>query len=133
MTRTFTIVLSALALLVSIIATVNLLKAPSYRGIETTCTENGCETIETTNTLVGMNGSWVIYQLVIVILVSSLPLFAAFARPVIQRSVTWISALLLLVYSIAGGLSIGLAFMPTAILILVAGVVTLFIRKEVEH
>ena len=123
------IVLSGLAIVIAIAATIFLLKAPLYTGVETSCTESGCETIETTQTLVEANGSWVIYQLITVVLVSSLPLLTAFARPAIQRSITWISALLLLVYSIVGALSIGLAFMPSAILLLIAGILTPFTGK----
>lgn len=73
-------ILCALALILSIVATVSLLNASLYRGIETSCTENGCETVETTQTLVEMNGSWVVYQLGVVILISGLPLFALMFR-----------------------------------------------------
>lgn len=89
MTRTFAITLSTLAFLASIVATVNLLKAPLYRGFETHCTESGCETIETTRTLVEANGTWVIYQLIAVILVSGAPFFVVvFRRLTLQRWVT---------------------------------------------
>lgn len=73
-------ILCALALILSIVATVSLLNASLYRGIETSCTENGWETVETTQTLVEMNGSWVVYQLGVVILISGLPLFALMFR-----------------------------------------------------
>jgi hypothetical protein len=44
--------------------------------------------------------------------------------------VTWACTLLLMAYSIAGSMTIGLAFMPSAILLLIAAVITLFIRKD---
>jgi len=131
--KTIATVLSGLALLISIAATIFLLNAPSYWGIETTCTESGCETIQTTKTLAEANGRWVVNQLALVTLVSGAPLFAVvFRRLTLQRWVTWVSALLLLAYSIAGSLTIGLAFMPTALLLLIVGIITLFIHKDAE-
>jgi len=129
--RILATVLSGLAFLISITTTVSLMNAPLYQGIETHCTESGCETIETSQTLVEMNGSGVVYQLIVVILISSLPFLAAFARPAVQRPITWGAALIVLTYSIIGSLSIGLAFMPSAILLLIAGILTLFIRKDI--
>jgi len=126
-------ILSGLALLISIAVTISLLNAPLYRGTETHCTDDGCETLQTTKTLVQANGSWVINQLVLVTLVSGLPFFFALRRSAAQRWVTWVSALLLLAYSIAGAFTIGLAFMPGAILLLITGIVTLFIRRDADN
>ena len=128
--RILTTILSGLALLISIAASVSLLNAPLYKGFETSCTETGCETIETTMTLVEANGVKVVYQPIAVILISGLPLLAVFSRPAIQRLITWGAALLMLTYSIAGALSIGRAFIPSALLLLIAAVLTLFIRKD---
>ena len=122
MRRTFATILSGLAFFASIVATVFLLNAPLYSGMETSCTESGCETIQVTKTLVEANGRWVIYQLVVVDFISGVPLLVAFRRSGSQRLATWVPALLLLAYSIAGGLSIGLAFMPAAILLLIAAI-----------
>ena len=124
-------VLSGLALLLSVAATFYLLDAPLYQGTETSCTESGCETIETTKTLVEANGRWVVNLLIGVTLVSGAPLFVlVFRRLTLQRWITWISALLLLVFSVAGALTIGMAFMPSALLLLVAGVLTLLIGRK---
>lgn len=76
------------------------------------------------------NGTLVVYQLVAVTLASGVPLFAAFALPNSQRLVTWVFAMLLVAYSLAASLTIGGVFMPSAILLLTAAIVTLFIRKE---
>jgi hypothetical protein len=131
--KTIATILSGLALLISIAAAIFLLNAPSYRGIETSCTESGCETIQVTQTLVEANGTWVVYLLSMVTLVSGAPLFAVvFRRLTLQRWVTWVSALLLLAFSIAGSLTIGLAFMPSALLLLIVGILTLFIHKDAE-
>ena len=131
--RTLATILSGLAFLACIAATIYLLNAPLYQHIETVHTESGEQTIQGTATLAEVNGTWVIYQLVGVTLVSGVPLFVALRRSAIQRLVTWVCALLLMAYSIAGSFTIGLAFMPGAILLLFAAIATLFIRKGVDH
>jgi hypothetical protein len=132
--KTTATVLSGLALLLSIVATFYLLEAPLYQGTETSCIGDECETVETTKTLVEANGRWVVNLLIAVTLVSGAPLFAlVFRRLTLQRWVTWLSALLLLAFSIAGSFTIGLAFMPSALLLILAGILTLFIRKDAER
>jgi hypothetical protein len=130
--RTLAMILSGLAFLVSVAATIYLLNAPLYQHVETVLTESGEKTIQDTATLVEVNGSWVVYQLCAVTLVSGVPFFVALRRSALQRIVTWVSALLLMAYSIAGSFSIGLAFMPSAILLLIAAIATLFIRKGAD-
>ena len=131
--RTLATILSGLAFLTSIAATIYLLNAPLYQYVKVVHTESGEETIQGTATLVEENGNWVVNQLVGVTLVSGVPLFVALRRSALQRLVTWVSALLLMAYSIAGSFTIGLAFMPSAILLLIAAMATLFIRKGADH
>ena len=130
--RTLTIILGGMAFLASMAVTSYLLYAPLYKGIESHCTEGDCGTIQITRTLVEVNGTWVIYQLVAVTLVSGVPLFVALWRFAAQRAVTWVVTLLLITYSIAGSFTIGLLFMPSAILLLLAAVVTLFIPGSIN-
>jgi hypothetical protein len=127
--RTLATILSGLAFLTAIAATIYLLNAPLYQHV----TESGGETIQGIATLVEVNGAWVINQLVLVTLVSGVPLFIALRRSAYQRLVTWVCALLLMAYSIAGSFTIGLAFMPSAILLFIAAIATLFIRKGADH
>jgi hypothetical protein len=126
--RTLATILSGLAFLAAIAATIYLLNAPLYQHVKTVHTESGEQTIQGTATLVEVNGTWVINQLLLVTLVSGVPLFVALRRSTLHRLVTWVSALLLMAYSIAGSFTIGLAFMPSAILLLMAAIATLFIR-----
>lgn len=122
--RLLAMILSGLAFLASIAATNHLLNAPLYQigGSE--------ELIQDTMTLVEMNGTWVINQLVAATLVSGVPFFVALRRSAAQRMVTWVCTLLLMAYSIAGSFTIGLAFMPSAVLLLLAAIVALFIHKD---
>jgi hypothetical protein len=130
MMRKIATILCGLALFASVAATIYLLITPQYQFEETVVTESGYDTIQGMKTLVEVNGTWVAYLLVGVTLASSVPLFVALTRTSSQRLVTWVFALLLMAFSIVGGLSIGLLFMPSAILLLTAAIVTLFIRKD---
>jgi hypothetical protein len=127
--RTLATILSGLAYFASIAVTFYLLNAPLYQHV----TESVEQTIQGTATLVEVNGTWVVNQLFGVTLASGVPLFFALRRSALQRLVTWVSALLLMAYSIAGSFTIGLAFMPSAILLLIAAIATLFIRKGADH
>ena len=130
--RLLAIILSGLALLIAVALTIRLLNAPLYRGFESHCTDSGCEMVETTKTLVEANGIWVINQLILANLVTGVPLFVALRQSASQPLVTWVSALLVSAYSIAGSMTIGLAYMPSAILLLITAIVTLFIRKDAD-
>ena len=128
--RTLAAIFSGLALLLSIAATIYLSNAPLYMGFKTHCTDNGCETIETTKTLTEANGPGAVIQLVAVTLFSSVPLFYTLRKSTSQLLVTWVTTLLLFVYSIAGSMTVGLFFMPSAFLLLIVAFFTLFIQKK---
>jgi len=131
--RTFATILSGLAFLTSIAAFIYLLYAPFYQYVRVIDTPGDGETIRGTATLVEVNGTWVVILLAVATLVSGLPLFVALWWSALQRLVTWLSALLLMAYSIAGSFTIGLAFAPSAILLLIAAIATLFIHKGVDR
>lgn len=130
--RLLATILSGLALLIAIALTIRLLNVPLYRGFESHCTESGCEKVETTKTLIEVNGTWVIYELILVNLVAGVPFFVALRRSASQSLVTWVCTLLLMAYSIAGSMTIGLAYMPSALLLLITAIVTLFIRRDAD-
>ena len=132
--RTIAIILSALAFLVTITTAVSLVNAPMYQHMETTLTAGGQqETTQTTATLLEVNGRQVVVQFVVVALVSGIPFFVILKRSTSQRLLTWISALLLLAYSIAGSFTIGLFFMPGALLLLITALITFFISKDTDR
>ena len=98
--RKITVFLNLLALLSAAWMTYQLLTRPMYTGIETITTESGTTTVETSQTLVEVNGRWVFYNLVGLVIASGVPLLASLVWPPSQRWVTWLFAILLLVYSI---------------------------------
>ena len=115
--KTLAMILSGLAFLITAAATLYVLNLPVYKGIETVHTESGTTTIETTKTVAEANGPWVVYLLIGLTLISGVPLFIAFTRPTLLRLVMWVSMLLLMAFSILGAFTIGLAFLPGAILL----------------
>jgi len=133
MLRKLAMGLSFLALLSAAAATISLLNVPYYNVTETVQTESGYDSVQVTKTLVSVNGRRVVYLLIMVTLASGVPFIVALMKPSLQRMVTWIFALLLLVFSIAGSFTIGLFFMPSVILLIFAGIVTLFTVKEPVH
>ena len=133
MLRKLAMGLSFLALLSAAAATISLLNVPYYNVTETVQTESGYDSVQVTKTLVSVNGRRVVYLLIMVSLASGVPFIVALMKASLQRMVTLIFALLLLVFSIAGSFTIGLFFMPSVILLIFAGIVTLFTVKEPVH
>lgn len=130
--RTLTAIFSGLALILSIIATTLLSTSPLYQGYEKHCTDSGCETIESTKTLAEANGPGAVIQLVVVTLFSGAPLLYTLRKSTSQSLVTWVTTLLLFAYSIAGSMTVGLFFVPSTFLLLIAAVISLFIRRDVD-
>ena len=132
-------ILSGLALLISVLGTISLLNASVYEsteshcigicGVNDNCTET-CETTQIRTTLVEENGLGVLVLPITATLVSGIPFIVVLRRSALQRLLTWVSALLFLAYSIAARFTIGYIFIPSAILLLIVAFLTLFIRKE---
>jgi hypothetical protein len=66
----------------------------------------------------------------VVTLTTGVPFAAMLAFPGAQRAITWIVALLLIGFSVLAGFTIGLFFLPSGLLLLLAAILTLFIRNE---
>ena len=130
--RILAVIFTGLALLLSIAATIYLSNAPLYMGFKTHCTDSGCETIEATKTLTEANGPGAVIQLITVTLFSGVPLLYTLRKSTSQLLVTWVTTLLLFVYSIAGSMTVGLFFMPSAFLLLIAAIISLFIRRYID-
>ena len=130
MVRKLATILSALALLASAAATILLLSLQVYQGTVTEVTESGSVTFQTTKTLVGVNGYRAAYLLIGVTLASGIPLLAALFKPALQPVMTWVFGLILLAFAIAGSLSIGSAYLPGALLLVAAALLTRFIPRQ---
>ena len=123
-------VLSLVALLCAGAASAYLVTAPMY-GTASSSSESG-ELVLSSRTLVEVNGPWVIMVVAFVTMVASAPFVLALVAPSAQRAITWLTAVLLLAFSVVAGFSIGLFFMPSALALLAAAIATVFVKHEPE-
>lgn len=114
--------LGALAFVWACAATVYLLNAAGYEGYSTTSvlTGGGAEPRRVTASLVAANGPWVVGLLGSVSLLAGVPLGVALTHPAGQRATTWTVALVLVAFSLVSAFSVGLFYMPSAILLVVS-------------
>ena len=122
--------LGGLAFLWAGAATFYLLTAAGYEDVSTSVAlaEGTVDAQGVTTSLVSANGPWVVGLLGGVSLLAALPLGVALAYPQGQRATTWSVALLLLGFSIVSGFSVGLFYLPSAVLLLASAIVTVFVR-----
>lgn len=111
------IVIAALA--VNALTTVLLLRAPLYGSSASTATSDGRLTARTDSaTLFDVNGWNAIVPLLIPVLIAGLPLLAPSRRPaVLGRSM---SAFILLAFVVLGAMTVGLFYLPSALLMTIA-------------
>ena len=69
------------------------------------------------------HGPWVVALLVVVTVLSGIPVGVSLTHPAGQRTVGWVAGLLLLAISAMAGFSLGLTYLPVALLILAAAAV----------
>lgn len=133
--RRWATVLSALACIGAVAASAYLLTVPSYKGVVTSTATtaagsvaSGGDAVRFTRILAEENGTRVWVIPLIVTLIATAPVVVGFARPTAQRTTIWAAALLLCTFSVVAGFSIGLLFMPSALILLAAAVATFFVR-----
>lgn len=117
--------LKALAFLWSCSATVYLLVASAYEGVNRTSALTGSEAVvgQIDVSLASPAGVWVVGLLVVVTLVAGLPFGVASTYPEGHPAVTWTVALLLFGFSIMSGVTVGLMYLPAAVVLLAAATV----------
>jgi hypothetical protein len=117
--------LSALAFPWACGATVYLLLVSSHPGIATSAVlaASGGEARRMPPSLATANGVWTAALLICVTLLAGMPLGVALAHPPGQRTTAWAAGLLLLGFCAMAGVSVGLLYLPSAILLIVAGAV----------
>jgi len=114
---------ATLSLLAALAASGVLTFAPVYRSISCTADSNGAESarcISGSSTLVEENGTQVLVFLAIPVAIALLGLVSS-VRPVrIPRFLEWTNVIVLLALVLLTGFSIGLLYLPAAILLLIA-------------
>jgi hypothetical protein len=123
------------AALAGLVAVIGLLVGPAYAGQSCTAPEPGqpMVCVNTTRTLIEENGATAIFDLALVVIIvvgvgTAAVWHARTGRPG-ARVALWIFAVILLVFSILSGFSIGLFLLPSAGLGLLAALASLGNRR----
>lgn len=96
-----------------------LLTSSSYLGIDAAATGFPDSTVgKITVSLASANGVWMVGLLSLVTVTFALPVGVALRHPAGQRFVGWTIGWLVLVFSVVSGLSVGLTYLPAAVLVL---------------
>jgi len=113
------VLLFALGLGWAAAGSVRLLTSTRYLGI---ATEGGRDVDpaigQATVSLASANGVWVVILLSVVTVLFVLPFGVALTHPTGQRFVGWTIGLLVLAFSIISGFSVGLTYLPAALLVI---------------
>jgi hypothetical protein len=129
-TRHLATALNALAFLWVSAATIYLLVTAGYEGLSPASALAGNTPIvgHIDTSLASANGPWVVGLLLIVSLIAGLPFGVALTSPKSHRAVTWTAGLLLLGFSIISGYTVGLMYLPGAVLLLAAATTNVVVR-----
>ena len=118
--------LNALAAVWAAAATLYLLSAAGYRVVSTSSAVAGEDAGvgHLAVSLVSASGPWIVALLFVVTLTAALPFGVALAYPAGQRVTTWTCALSLLGFSLVAGFSVGLPYLPPALVLVASALVT---------
>jgi hypothetical protein len=125
----------ALATLAGLTAVVWLFFGPAYAGQSCSVGAPGqpMVCVNTTHTLIELNGAWAIFVLaqvgILVVGVGAAAVWHARTGRPSERIALWVLAVMLLVFSVLSGFSIGLFLLPSAGLGLVAALAALGNRR----
>lgn len=116
--------LAGLSFLWACAATIYLIVAAGHQGMGTASTfaAGAVDVQRVTVSLASRNGPWLVGLLLGVALLSGMPFGVAVAHPPGQRAATWSTAVLLLAFAVIAGFSIGLFYLPSAVLMGVSAV-----------
>jgi hypothetical protein len=89
-----------------------------YQGVSTTTSASGVvTTVSSGASLIAENGAWVIGVLCVPVALAAFGLYCAVAR---RRVLLWAAGLVLLGFVLLSGFTIGLFYVPAAVLVLIA-------------
>ena len=127
MTRRPVVALLTVAFVYTIAITLVLLFWPVYEGV-TYYSHGPVATQHYSKTLIGQNGLWVIGLLLIPLVIVGTPLFAAWrSKRALGKPALWSAALVLTGLCLLAILSVGVFYIPAAIVLIAAA--TLNLRK----
>jgi hypothetical protein len=98
---------------------IRLLTSTHYLGMVTEAGRHADPRVgQVTVSLASANGAWVVGLLSLVTILFGLPFGVTLTHPTGQRSVGWTIGLLVLAFSIISGFSVGLTYLPAALLVI---------------
>lgn len=104
---------------------------PVYQGVSESVSSSGAIASSSGSaTLVAENGAWVILLLCVPLALAALGLLGAVRG---RRALVWAPAVVLLVFALLAGFSIGLLYIPTALALLAAAGLTQARGGRAEH
>jgi len=107
------------------VGSVHLLISTPYLGIGTVPSDYSDPPLgQLTVSLASANGVWTVGLLSLVTIASGLPFGVALTHSNGQRSVGWTIGVLVLAFSMIGGFSVGLTYLPAALLVLAGAVLS---------
>ena len=118
------------------VAVVLLVFMPFYRGESATATPKGAipgEVVQSTATLIEVNGWGVLPILLVPVVISGIGLLAALVAGrglILRRAPLVIAGLLLMGFCIAGSFTIGMFYLPAALAMAVSGAASFVQRRE---
>ena len=110
-------------------------KAYSTTQVQTAVSPGGTSTEQTVETfhqsIIEVNGLGVLWLLILPVVPSAVGLWASFRQTKSGKITLWASAVVLFLFSFVTGFSIGMLYMPAAILLIAAAAIHTFsLRKE---
>ena len=121
--RRFALIFGGLAFFWSSAVSFHVLRASSRTGLTVSAVVSGLagDPQSIAPPLASANGVWVTSLLLGVSILAGVPLGVALAHPPLQRITAWTIGLILLGFCFLAGPSLGLPYLPSAILVLGAG------------
>jgi hypothetical protein len=119
----------------SVVMSIVLVFVPVYSG---SSVSRSCQAARSsTATLIQVNGWWVLSLLAIPVLLAAavaLPILRTTGIWGVRRAVVWIGAVILLIFVVLAGFSIGFFYLPAALLLIAAAVLAeINIRKTMGN
>jgi hypothetical protein len=117
--RRLSLILAGLAFVWACAVTVHVLQASSQTGMTISAVVAGiaADAHPVAPPLSSANGVWVTGLLVGISMLSGVPMGVALTYPPVQRATAWTIGCMLLGFCLLGGLSLGLPYLPSAILV----------------
>jgi hypothetical protein len=118
----------------SVVVSIMLVFLPVYRGVSVD--SSGPQSALPTETLIQVNGYRALFLLLIYVLLTAaaaVPILRASHLWGIPRAIVWIAAVMLMIYIVLSGFSIGPFFLPAGLLLIAAAILSEINNRRVSQ